>query len=734
MNLTVTHGIESSYYYIDTLDKFNIFLSTINNHLLDNPSSLIACDTETRTLFDEYGAAASWRNPHTSRVSLFQLYIEHTDYPYIIDILNIGIDETKPLINLLDYLPNRKIFFNAKFDLKVIKSTWDIWLSNVWCVMLMSQRIGVCTGFRASQMRGHSYRSVCRDYLGVDISKTEQSSDWGNKYRSPSQLDYAAIDVFSPNGSNLQHKSLLITLYKLFEEVLYTPSPLGYGGHSKLKDYQESIELDQDANFVLAKIEYTGMPISLKMLQLIHTTAEHQVDELKLYLCKSLNLPLQQTVELTPNGPKLNIILTEQTQKILNNPKQLVGIINKTLKTQLGSPLTDVQSSSLETLLKQLKVKEKEDSSEVVSDDYFFEEDDDILDSLEDEENSISVEFGIELVDKLIKYKELSKLISTTSVYLKIINPVTGRLHSNYQCIGASTGRMSSGGKESFNVQQVSKVNLIVKYKLSDDIYNTGIIVPPEEDKEVYQMVNLRYAFVVDQPGMLQSSCDYDSQEAKSIAVISECPNIKKAYLLFQDYESGRLPKPINPITGETYSDPNCDIHIIAAASINPEVKDLVDNKPWEANKDNPLVAKWRQLGKILNYALIYLAQAPTIAEQIDCTVEEAQQMIDNYFSAPNGFYGLKEWLDSTAAVATELRWIRLITGDMVFVAESNSKGMGDSNTTARKACNHACQSLCSIQTKLALVKADRELNILNNKYKDILNGRKGELISVVHN
>lgn len=457
---------------------------------------LLACDTETYPDYATYGSKANWRDPWTSKVRLWQVNWEGNRTPFIIDLLKVGVENCQPLIDIILNTNIRKIYHNYTFDAKQLRRTLGIWGTNCWCTLVMCRRLNVCTGFRAGQMRGNSLKALARDYCGLDLSKTEQTSDWSNPNLTNEQLEYAAIDVAAPK--DYEHSSVLLYLYRLFEKTLYTTAPNGFGGKCKLKDYNEPIEVDQAANAILAKIEYTGMPVSVKMLNLIYNTAAAEVEELKLYLCKALNLPLEQTIDFTENGPKIKILLSDQTQKALNSPKQLVSLINKALKKQIGAILTDVQSSSLESLLKQLKAKEKEE--EEADEDDFTEED-----YIEEEEDT--VEFGIELVDKLIKYKELSKLISID--YRELINPVTGRLHSSYQCIGASTGRMSSGGKGSYNSQNISVKSLLIKYYLSNDPYNTGIV--PKEDKEIWQKVNLRYAFVVDKPGLCFASADFSA-------------------------------------------------------------------------------------------------------------------------------------------------------------------------------------------------------------------------------
>ena len=204
-------------------------------------------------------------------------------------------------------------------------------------------------------------------------------------------------------------------------------------------------------------------------------------------------------------------------------------------------------------------------------------------------------------------------------------------------------------------------------------------------------------------------------------------------YKLENEYLTGVKPLPVNPITGKEYPDPRIDLHIMSATSLDPEVKRLVEEEPWNALADNPVVKPIRTKAKPLSYGLIYLAGANTIAGQINSTVVDAQAAIDKYFSFPNGFYGLNEWLQSTALVGSECRWIQVITGEIVQINESNSKGISDGNSASRKACNGSIQSLASTQAKLALINADKAFVELDKKYAEVLNGRTAELIAIVH-
>lgn len=93
--------------------------------------------------------------------------------------------------NLLKVLtdPSRvKIFHFARFDLSIMRHYLGIRLTNVYCTRTASRLARTYTD-------KHGYKDVCRELLGVEVSKQQQSSDWGADSLSPEQVDYAASDV-----------------------------------------------------------------------------------------------------------------------------------------------------------------------------------------------------------------------------------------------------------------------------------------------------------------------------------------------------------------------------------------------------------------------------------------------------------------------------------------------------------------------------------------------------------
>lgn len=92
------------------------------------------------------------------------------------------------LITLLSDPKRVKIFHFARFDLAIMKQYLGIRLSNIYCTRTASRLARTYTD-------KHGYKDICRELLGVDISKQQQSSDWGTGALSQEQIDYAASDV-----------------------------------------------------------------------------------------------------------------------------------------------------------------------------------------------------------------------------------------------------------------------------------------------------------------------------------------------------------------------------------------------------------------------------------------------------------------------------------------------------------------------------------------------------------
>ena len=81
-----------------------------------------------------------------------------------------------------------KIFHYARFDLAAIAQYLGVHAAPLWCTKIASKLARTYTD-------RHGLKDLCRELLDVDLSKAQQSSDWGALDLSDAQLNYAASDV-----------------------------------------------------------------------------------------------------------------------------------------------------------------------------------------------------------------------------------------------------------------------------------------------------------------------------------------------------------------------------------------------------------------------------------------------------------------------------------------------------------------------------------------------------------
>lgn len=81
-----------------------------------------------------------------------------------------------------------KIFHFGRFDIAIIRHYLGVLPTPVYCTKIASRLTRTFTD-------RHGFKDLCRDLLGVEVSKQQQSSDWGAATLSPEQMEYAASDV-----------------------------------------------------------------------------------------------------------------------------------------------------------------------------------------------------------------------------------------------------------------------------------------------------------------------------------------------------------------------------------------------------------------------------------------------------------------------------------------------------------------------------------------------------------
>ena len=96
--------------------------------------------------------------------------------------------EAKNLKKLLKDGKILKIFHYARFDVAVLKRYLGIMCKSIYCTKIASKLARTYTD-------RHGLKELCKEILNIEISKQQQSSDWGKSMLSKSQINYAANDV-----------------------------------------------------------------------------------------------------------------------------------------------------------------------------------------------------------------------------------------------------------------------------------------------------------------------------------------------------------------------------------------------------------------------------------------------------------------------------------------------------------------------------------------------------------
>ena len=140
------------------------------------PGAAIAVDTETMGLITP-----------RDRLCLVQLSDGGPDEHLV--RFGPGSDYAAPNLKALLADPAReKLYHFARFDLAAIKHYLGVTAGPVYCTKTASRLVRTYTD-------RHGLKELVRELLGQDISKQQQSSDWGGPELSDAQKDYAASDV-----------------------------------------------------------------------------------------------------------------------------------------------------------------------------------------------------------------------------------------------------------------------------------------------------------------------------------------------------------------------------------------------------------------------------------------------------------------------------------------------------------------------------------------------------------
>ncbi len=343
----------------------------------------VYCDIETTGL-----------DAHTDKILLFQIMAG--EEIFIFDFLKLNTEHLKYIVNLLENAAKvTSVFQNTKFDIKFLYDKTGIWMTHVADVMNMEVLLNAGIGEST-----YSLKYLAKKYCNIDLVKDDRELFYKGEVKEITEqmLQYSAMDVKVLEPIYKQQLELINEakedkIYKIEMDLLPVIANMEYTG----------VLIDRDAWLTLDATErerYAKVSENLKELFILELKVEQYKDALE--LAKAVAIPVKTkklerelglitTKDMMENWLRLNINF--------QSPKQLKAILNLT-----G---TDIDSTD-KKVLKKLK--------------------------------------SSPIIDALLEKSESAKRISTYGMtVLEFVNPLTGRIHTEFLDMGTATGRLSSG-------------------------------------------------------------------------------------------------------------------------------------------------------------------------------------------------------------------------------------------------------------------------------------------------
>jgi len=338
-------------------------------------------------------------------------------------------------------------------------------------------------------------------------------------------------------------------------------------------DSLKSIELDNRFVIVLAYIEYCGFKLDGQKWQektnKTRIKADKAKEELDKYILENnMSDFINYQTDLFSSGLRTNINW--------NSPQQVVQFFK-----QVGVNTT---------------IEEKGEKKDTI-----------------DSKHLVKFQEKFPVIETYLRYKQAQKDLGTYGDnWLRLINPVSGRVHTSYKQL-MNTGRLSSGGRN----------------KETGEAYPNFQNIPSDAET--------RSCFVADEGNTL-ITCDYTGQE--QIVLVNKC--LDKNLLEFYDQDLG-------------------DMHSFVASKMYPELDGMDLKEIKSKHKDK------RQAAKVAGFAINYGGSGIGIADQLGLSVEQGQHIYDSYFKA---FPGLKEYFDKTKKFGLDNGYVLIspVTGKKSYV------------------------------------------------------------------
>lgn len=553
----------------------------------------ISLDIETTKKYNKYGDIEGL-DPYTSKIVMLQ--IGDLERQYVIDVRNIN--PTELLKKLQD-----KIFIghNLLFEYKHILHNYGIKLMKLYDTQIAEQVL-----FNGYPNKKFGLKSLINYYFKKDVNKDTRLEflSIGSKPFTLTQIHYGAEDIIYP--LKIKERQLEIADKRHLKQCM-----------------------DFEFKFipVLGDIEYVGLGfnqqkwLDVYKKKLIEWKTQEAVLNNFILENYSDSKFVNKQLSLFDSGLTCNIKWTSSKQVVefFRYLDACPQEVSKTTKKLAYTVNATVVKSSLNTI-------NKDKSDDIKS-----------------------------FIKKYLDFKELEQACTTFGEeFLKYVNPITQRLHSNYKQI-VTTGRMSSSAP---NLQNIP----------ADKEYRECFDVPLGR-----KIVN----------------ADYSGQETVVLANKSGEPNIIKLI-----NESGCMHSFVaNKISGKPYED-----------FLNTLKKK--DNHEVLNNYDKELI-DIRQVAKSAGFAIQYGGTGFTIAKNLGIPEDEGDMVYEAYFKA---FPELKKYFNRVQSDALRRGYILIdeLTGRRAYFLPPQS--MKEKHAIMKKALNYPIQGESGSITKLAGIFLSRAL------------------------
>lgn len=517
-----------------------IYLVTHHKELFEPEEYKILSIEESLSLLKDceilqYDSETTGRDARICDILCIQFGNKEKDFQIVVDCTSVDITIYKDILE-----SKLLVGQNLKFDLQFLYN-YGIVPRKIYDTMIVEQLLYL--GY-PSGVISYSLSSIADRRLGIDIDKSIRGQIiW--RGLDTQVIIYAANDV------------------KWLEDIMWSQVT-----DCKKKECLIGAKLECDFVPVISYLEWCGIKLDEDKWK-----AKMKKDK------ESLELAEARLNEFVTSNPNLSKFTYVELQG------DLFGGFNT-------DPICTINWSSSRQVVEVAKIL---GFNTIVQDKKTKEDKDSVLEKFLKTQKGINDEF----LDLYFDYQEHAKVVSSFGQsQLNMINPKTGRCHTIYKQLGASSGRMSCGSQQSN--EDLSKLK---KLKPRDCTYCNFQQLPADK---------ITRSCFVSEEGNLFCSCDFSALESRLGADIYQEHSMIEEFL----YKSG-------------------DIHSLVAKACFPELRDKTTE---EIKRDFPHL---RKKAKPIGFSQQFGGSAMAIAQSLGCPLEEAEVIADSYLK---GFPGIAKF------------------------------------------------------------------------------------------